>query len=273
MAIYRRNPQVLSNCHVLRTVFDFKIDGIKQEGNKSYPKKALVWICPPGVVFTKDDCVFLMKEYFSLCQRAGTIISKVLPSFDYENGYHVSSHWMKHLSLDDLEQVFQLSHFRDLAVGLTTFFKLSKNNLYSYIQEGAASKEFFERFRINKGKYLLPQDITRVRAFFPELADDDIETKNVTENQDSFVVSPDSTTANPSTISLIGTSDVAVRSIDFGPIDTPTRKDTDSFNVSFDFNDFHIHFHKPYFLISFHHHRTNESQCCTPSKIPRKPDL
>ena len=212
---------------------DFKIDGIKQEVNKSYPKKALLWICPHDVVFTKHDCVFLMKEYFSLCQNAGTIMGKVLPSFDNEQGYHVSSNWMKYLTVEDLEKVFQISHLNELAVGLTTFFKLSKNNLYSYIEEGAGTKDFFEKFKINEDKYLLPNDIPRVHAFFPELVNNDVVVTTVKENHSSVVVSPASTTADTSILSLPGNSTVAVRSLDFGPDESPAKTDSKFENVRF----------------------------------------
>jgi hypothetical protein len=41
-AIFRKNVHVLSTSHVMRHVFDLKLDGIKVEGNNSYPKRALL---------------------------------------------------------------------------------------------------------------------------------------------------------------------------------------------------------------------------------------
>jgi hypothetical protein len=38
-AVYNRTPGVLAESHVLRYVFDFKVDGIKQEAKKATSRK------------------------------------------------------------------------------------------------------------------------------------------------------------------------------------------------------------------------------------------
>jgi hypothetical protein len=44
---------------------------------------------------------------------------------------------------------------KDSFAGPKTFSKYSKNNLYSYNEEGAAPKEFFSTFDVKEAKYLL----------------------------------------------------------------------------------------------------------------------
>ena len=122
-AIFRKNVHVLSTSHVMRHVFDLKLDGIKVEGNNSYPKRALLWISPAGVTFTQEDCEYLMGEYFALCKEAGTILADIVPSFDSTTGYHEADHWQKYLDLDDLNQVFNLSYLKPSFGDQATFFK------------------------------------------------------------------------------------------------------------------------------------------------------
>lgn len=182
LCVYKRNALVLSNSHVLRHVFDFTIDGVKQEGNKSYCKKALIWIAPQNMVFSKENCIFLMEEYFSLCQQAGTIIETNRPSFNDNTDYHEASHWMKYASVIDLVKIFEISQVSQAFPNLTTFFKSSKNNLYSCIQEGLAKMEFFRMFDLKDCKYLLPEDITRIQTFFPDSIDAPVVTPVATPN-------------------------------------------------------------------------------------------
>ena len=175
----------------MRRVFDFKLDGIKVEGNNSYPKKALLWICPPGTTFTKEDCKYLMDEYFNLCKDVGTILEAIVPSFDSSTGYHEADHWGKHLDLDDLHQVFNLSYLKPSFGDLATFFKSSRNYLYSYIKHGVALKEFFQTFDINDAKYLLPEDISSIQTFPPQMANEAVD--NTANDACDAVVTPTST--------------------------------------------------------------------------------
>jgi hypothetical protein len=161
-AVYKRNTHVFQNSHVFRRVFDFKIDGLKVEGNNSYPKKALLWICPPGTTFTKEDCKYLMDEYFNLCKDVGTILEEIVPSFDPSTGYHEADHWEKHLSIEDMNHICEWSYLKDAFGTLTSFFKSSRNNLYSYIKPGIASTKFFQTFDINDEKQVLPEDIVNL---------------------------------------------------------------------------------------------------------------
>jgi hypothetical protein len=107
-------------------------------------------------------------EYFALCKEAGTILADIVPSFDSTTGYHEADHWQKYLDLDDLNQVFNLSYLKPFFGDQATFFKSSRNNLYSYIQHGGTSKQFFQTFDINDAKYLLPEDIPTVQTIPPQ---------------------------------------------------------------------------------------------------------
>jgi hypothetical protein len=127
-AVYTRDPLVLSNSHVLRNVFDFKIKGIKQEGHRGYSKKATVRISPQHSVFTKNDCVFLMNEYLSLSVNAGIIVKDNYPTFDDHNGYYLADHWMEYLTIDDLAKIFAISQMWPSVPDLGTFLKMSTNS-------------------------------------------------------------------------------------------------------------------------------------------------
>ena len=103
-----------------------------------------------------------MDEYFNLCKDVGTILEEIVPSFDPSTGYHEADHWEKHLSIEDMNHICEWSYLKDAFGTLTSFFKSSRNNLYSYIKPGIASTKFFQTFDINDEKQVLPEDIVNL---------------------------------------------------------------------------------------------------------------
>jgi hypothetical protein len=139
-------------------------------------------------------------EYFALCKEAGTILADIVPSFDSTTGYHEADHWQKYLDLDDLNQVFNLSYLKPSFGDQATFFKSSRNNLYSYIQHGGTSKQFFQTFDINDAKYLLPEDIPTVQTIPPPMANKAVD--NTANVACDAVVTPTSTPVRTSQASI-----------------------------------------------------------------------
>jgi len=116
-----------------------------------------------------------MDEYVNLCKDVGTIVEEIIPSFDSSTGYHEADHWEKHLSIDDMNHICEWSYLKDAFGTLTSFFKSSRNNLYSYIKPGIASTKFFQTFDINDEKHVLPEDIVRMQPFPPPMATNVVE--------------------------------------------------------------------------------------------------
>jgi hypothetical protein len=81
------------------------------------------FILERSIRLNKENCIFIMEEYFSLCIKAGTIMQQNRPSFDDNTDYHQESHWMKFTSIDDLMKIFEISPLKLAYPNLTTFFK------------------------------------------------------------------------------------------------------------------------------------------------------
>ena len=148
--VFQQMQVVFNEVHVLPKVFDFYISGIlqKQSKNSKYAKRCLVWICPEDTQdFNNDGIQWIYDTYMQYVTQLSDKNKTIMP-FDVEKDVEVINSWSKYMRLEDFQKIRELSWLSSKYAGLKSFFRYSKNNVYSFWPVGEVPVSYMEKFKL-----------------------------------------------------------------------------------------------------------------------------
>jgi hypothetical protein len=154
--------------HVTPWAFDFKPDGKNIiKNNKGFPRKALIWVqYPNNPTLTEEDCKTQYDLWMQFLIDTGYMTENQKPPLHEVDGYKVVKTWSEYLSEADIKLLYIKSHLSERYSNMKSFFRHSKNNLYSVYPVGKVPVNVIKEHNLRK--YLLEDDADAYNAANPE---------------------------------------------------------------------------------------------------------
>jgi hypothetical protein len=154
--------------HVTPWAFDFKPDGKNIiKNNKGFPRKALIWVqYPHNPTLTEEGCKTQYDLWMQFLIDTGYMTENQKPPLHEVDGYKVVKTWSEYLSEADIKLLYIKSHLSERYSNMKSFFRHSKNNLYSVYPVGKVPVNVIKEHNLRK--YLLEDDADAYNAANPE---------------------------------------------------------------------------------------------------------
>jgi hypothetical protein len=132
-----------------------------------YPRKALIWVqYAKNEPLTEEDCKLTYDMWMDYLVKNDYMTEKQKPPLHPVHGYTLAKTWSEYLPVADFELLFEKSHLSEGYTNLKSFFRHSKNNLYSVYPLGKVPVEITNKYNLRK--YLHANDVAVFNAAYPE---------------------------------------------------------------------------------------------------------
>jgi hypothetical protein len=169
--------QMIADSHVIDQKFDYALKGVVQKsqgGLGKWPQRCLLWVEEPtNTPFTKEQWIQVYIHWISMCIKKGHMNPKNKPSFDPLTGFNVVTAWSDVINPGQMDTLFQKSFLSQKHClvkprvhlqysSIKTYFRYSKNNLYSFFNTGHVDFHVVEQYGLRN--FLLPVDLAAYDA-------------------------------------------------------------------------------------------------------------
>jgi hypothetical protein len=137
------------------------------KNSKGYPRKALIWVQYKHLEpLTEEDCKLQYDLWMHYLVENDYMTENQKPPLNQVDGYKVAKTWSEYLPQADFELLYKKSHLSEAYSNIKSFFRHSKNHLYSVYPVGKAPVEVVKKY--NLCKYLLADDAAVYNVTYPE---------------------------------------------------------------------------------------------------------